>query len=40
VDQMIGWCQHGPPGAHVSALEQFDEPPHDPLPGFSIRPTE
>lgn len=27
VDQLLGWCRHGPPRANVAGLEITDEPP-------------
>lgn len=40
VAEMLAWCHRGPPGASVSSVEVRDEPPDEPLAGFSVRPTE
>jgi acylphosphatase len=34
--QLVAFCLHGPPGAHVEAMTQTEEPPEG-LPGFSVR---
>jgi acylphosphatase len=40
VDEIIRWCHRGPPGARVVTVEVVQEPPNEPLAGFSIRRTE
>jgi acylphosphatase len=37
VQQLVTWCQHGPPGAHVTRVEVSWEPPGENLPAFDIR---
>jgi acylphosphatase len=39
VEDMVRWCNDGPPGAYVRDLQAaWDEPPEHP-PGFEIRHT-
>jgi acylphosphatase len=39
VEDMLRWCNDGPPGAYVRAIRvSWDEPPED-LARFEIRPT-
>lgn len=37
LEQWIDWCRHGPPGAHVTALEVEWRTPGQDLPSFEIR---
>jgi acylphosphatase len=37
VQQLVAWCQHGPPGARVTRLELDWEAPGGNLQGFEIR---
>jgi acylphosphatase len=37
IDQMLVWCQTGPPGAEVSRLETDDADPDQSLQGFEVR---
>jgi acylphosphatase len=34
--ELVAFCQHGPPGAHVETVTQTEEPPEG-LSGFRIR---
>lgn len=36
VEELIAWCHHGPPHAHVVSVDVHDEPPGR-LRGFEIR---
>ena len=36
VDKLVEWCRHGPPAAHVTAVELRAEEPEG-LSGFSVR---
>jgi acylphosphatase len=37
VQQLVAWCQHGPPGARVTHVELCWEAPGENLEGFTIR---
>jgi acylphosphatase len=37
VQQLVAWCQHGPPGARVTHIELGWEAPGENLEGFDIR---
>jgi acylphosphatase len=37
VQQLVTWCQHGPPGARVTSVELGWEAPIGNLQGFEIR---
>jgi acylphosphatase len=37
VQQLVTWCQHGPPGARVTHVELSWEAPGENLQGFEIR---
>jgi acylphosphatase len=37
VQQLVTWCQHGPPGARVTRLEVEWEAPGETLEPFAIR---
>jgi acylphosphatase len=36
VDELIAWCRHGPPGAHVDDVQCSDVAGDAPLPAFHI----
>lgn len=36
VEEMVGWCHQGPPGAWVRDVEVLWEEPHSVLTGFRI----
>jgi acylphosphatase len=38
VESMLRWCERGPRGAAVAAVEVVEEPPEG-LRGFDVRPT-
>ncbi len=37
VDDMVRWCETGPPLASVRSVEVLEEPPGEPVAGFDIR---
>lgn len=37
VDQFLGWCRDGPPGARVEAVDATDEEPESGLSHFRVR---
>ncbi len=37
VRALVDWCRSGPPGAHVTAVQESPEPLGDELVGFEIR---